>query len=260
MDCSSRICRTLLSKKRLFYLFELFWDFRGQQTGLQQNEVWTKNKGHRCFGQRLGKGSSLVKRQFIFRALVTSFAICWAAWLGTRVCLEIKAIQEVPKVYASLVLKEITRFKPFSKFMFSDQPIYSFHADLPMPPNLAVISLRRLWSGNMDNSRLAAALNEVRPGLIMLGNTPADTPFQSLRIHSGLPGQNSPPLHALQPLRRNHQSIRCESPLALQFKTLFLCLTILETDQKPRVQNFIFLIWTNALLCINDLRHVQFTT
>jgi hypothetical protein len=56
----------------------------------------------------------------------------------------------------SIELKQIERFKPFTTFMFSDDPIYSFHSKIPMPPHLAVISLKRLWTGDMSNARLNA--------------------------------------------------------------------------------------------------------
>jgi hypothetical protein len=46
--------------------------------------------------------------------------------------------------------------------------LYSFHSSIPLPPNLAVVMLKRLWSGDMTNDRIAAELREFKPGLILL--------------------------------------------------------------------------------------------
>ena len=70
--------------------------------------------------------------------LLASFATGAACWMGTRVYLEEASVRNSPRLYSCLVLKEIERFKPFTTFMFSDQPIFSFHAHIPMPPHLAV--------------------------------------------------------------------------------------------------------------------------
>jgi hypothetical protein len=57
------------------------------------------------------------------------------------------------------------RFKPFTKLMFSDQPIYSFYSDVPMPPRLAMLSLKRFWTGDMDNARIGSELKASMPGV-----------------------------------------------------------------------------------------------
>jgi hypothetical protein len=108
------------------------------------------------------------------------FIVCATGWMATRVYLEEEGILKAPKIYTALALKEIERFKPFANFLFSDQPIYSFHADLPMPPHLAVISLKRLWTGEMTNARLVAELEAVKPRLILLGKQTTEVPYQEL--------------------------------------------------------------------------------
>ena len=113
-------------------------------------------------------------------AVAVLFGILAATWMGARVYLEAQAVQRAPMLNSSLVLQEIERFKPYTEFMFSDQPIYSFHADIPMPPHLAVLSLKRHWSGDMSSARLTAELTAIKPGLILLGNTPGEVPFQDL--------------------------------------------------------------------------------
>jgi hypothetical protein len=64
--------------------------------------------------------------------------------------------------------------------MFSDQPIYSFHSDIPMPPHLAVISLKRFWTGDLSSSGLVSELEAVRPGLILITRESHELSYQEL--------------------------------------------------------------------------------
>jgi hypothetical protein len=72
------------------------------------------------------------------------FAVCALPWLGARLYLQESGIRQVPKLYNCGALKEIERFKPFTQFMFTDQPIYPFHSGIPVPPRLAILSLKRI--------------------------------------------------------------------------------------------------------------------
>jgi hypothetical protein len=118
------------------------------------------------------------RRLVIVAAMV--YALGTVAWMGGRVYLQVDGIRHSPKLYASLVLKEIERFKPFTTFMFTDQPVYSFHSGIPVPPHLAIISLKRFWTGDMTNARLVEELKSTRPGLMLLANDTRELPFQEL--------------------------------------------------------------------------------
>jgi hypothetical protein len=63
--------------------------------------------------------------------------------MGARVYLQETSIRQSPRLDSCLVLKEIERFKPFTTFLFAHDPIYSFHSGIPVPPHLAMISLKR---------------------------------------------------------------------------------------------------------------------
>jgi hypothetical protein len=66
--------------------------------------------------------------------------------------------------------------------MFTDQPIYSFHSGIPVPPHLAMLSLKRFWTGEMTNERLVAELESVKPGIMLLANDSKELPYQDLLI------------------------------------------------------------------------------
>jgi len=78
------------------------------------------------------------------------------------------------------VLSEIARFKPFTEWLYADESVYSFHSGIPIPPPLAVIPLKRLWSGDMSSDRLNAELTKYKPGLMVLANDSRERPFQDL--------------------------------------------------------------------------------
>ena len=120
------------------------------------------------------------RRQMGLSSLLGAFAVCAATWMGSRVYLQISGIRHSPQTYKSLLLGQIERLKPFAKYIYTDESIYSFHAGIPMPPDLAVVPLKRLWSGDLTNARVAEKMQEVQPEVILLRNDTREVPFQDL--------------------------------------------------------------------------------
>jgi hypothetical protein len=113
-------------------------------------------------------------------AVASVFVLSAATWMSGRVYLQISTIRHSPQTYNSLVLTEIERFKPFTEFMFTDEGVYSFHAGIPLPPKLAVLSLKRFWSGDMTNERLRSELWDAKPGLFLLKSAMEELPYKDL--------------------------------------------------------------------------------
>jgi hypothetical protein len=107
------------------------------------------------------------------------FGLCAIAWMGARLYLQAQDIRRSPQLHSSLVLREVERFKPFTRFLYADEPVYSFHAGIPMPPQLAVLPLKRFWSGDMTNARFASELAAAKPELLLLRNDTRERPFQA---------------------------------------------------------------------------------
>jgi hypothetical protein len=112
--------------------------------------------------------------------LVSLVLIAAAVWTCGRVYLQIGSIRSAPRIYSDLVIPEISRFKPFTQWLYADEPIYSFHSGIPFPPNLAVIMYKRLWSGDMTNEKITAELTSIKPGLILLKQDTRVVPFKDL--------------------------------------------------------------------------------
>lgn len=113
-------------------------------------------------------------------ALVTVYLLGAVAWMGTRSCLQVMSMRQSPRLFNSPVLAQLQHYKPFTQYLFTTEEVYSFHAGIPLPPHLAEISLKRLWSGDMTNEKIAAELAAVKPGLILVANQSNELPYQDL--------------------------------------------------------------------------------
>ena len=100
--------------------------------------------------------------------------------MSGRLYLQIKTVRASPQTFSSLVFTQINRFKPYTKWFYASDPVYSFHAGIPMPPDLAVVMLKRLWSGEMTNAKIAAEMREIQPGIVLLRNDSRPVPFHDL--------------------------------------------------------------------------------
>jgi dolichyl-phosphate-mannose-protein mannosyltransferase len=117
-----------------------------------------------------------------FWRLVAAIFLTLAAtsWGGMRAYMQIAEIRRAPQTYYALVLNEIQRFKPFTHWIYTDNLTYSFHAGIPVPPQLAVVSLKRIWSGELTLTAVADEVRKFKPGLIALRNDSRPLPFQDL--------------------------------------------------------------------------------
>jgi 4-amino-4-deoxy-L-arabinose transferase-like glycosyltransferase len=102
------------------------------------------------------------------------------AWAGARATIQISSMRHLPKLHAELILREIEAYRPHVEFMYCDESIYSFHADIPMPPNLCVVPFKRFWSGEIFNEQIRRELEQNPPGLMLLKNDTKQKPFSNL--------------------------------------------------------------------------------
>jgi len=139
---------------------------------------WCAAIGIAGLWQRMGR-----RRSVGLGLLLGVFGLAAMAWMGARVYLQVASIRRSPQIHSALVLTEVERLKPFTKFMYTDDPVYSFHTGIPLPPKLGVISLKRFWSGDLTNVRLAQEMEAVKPGILLITNNTRELPFNEL-IHA----------------------------------------------------------------------------
>ena len=84
---------------------------------------------------------------------------------------------------------KMTKFAPETHWVVTDLPMYAFRARLPVPPNLAVFSQKRVETGNLTEEQLLETIKEWNPEQVLLGR------FQFPRVEAYL-RQNYRIVHA----------------------------------------------------------------
>ncbi|MBD2452258.1 glycosyltransferase family 39 protein [Nostoc sp. FACHB-152] len=66
------------------------------------------------------------------------------------------------------IMQLVTKYKDSTQWVFTDRPIYAFYAGLRVPPEMAVMSYKRLNSGSLSSQKLLTILQQYRPEQIVL--------------------------------------------------------------------------------------------
>jgi hypothetical protein len=111
---------------------------------------------------------------------IVLFIVLAATWMGLRVYSQVLSVQALPRTFSSLVIAEAQRYKPYTHWLYADNVALSFHTDIPMPPSMAVVPLKRLWAGEMTADRMAEEFNRYQPELAILNNDNTDNPFRNV--------------------------------------------------------------------------------
>jgi 4-amino-4-deoxy-L-arabinose transferase-like glycosyltransferase len=64
---------------------------------------------------------------------------------------------------------KMLKFAPETKWVVTDLTMYAFRARLPVPPNLAVFSLKRVQTGNLTEAQVLDTIREYNPEQVLLG-------------------------------------------------------------------------------------------
>ncbi|MFQ4143237.1 ArnT family glycosyltransferase [Chlorogloeopsis sp. ULAP02] len=66
------------------------------------------------------------------------------------------------------LMQLVLRYKDSTNWIFTDRPIYAFYARLCVPPEIAVMSYKRLNSGELTSQEILSVLQKYRPEQIVL--------------------------------------------------------------------------------------------
>lgn len=80
----------------------------------------------------------------------------------------VRTILRSPRAAENPLLAQITQLRDQTRWMYSEQVIYAFHARIPVPPALAVITLKRFWSGQMSMASILELLKRYQPEQLLL--------------------------------------------------------------------------------------------
>jgi len=83
---------------------------------------------------------------------------------------EKSSISSTPRAaYEDRVMRRINQYAPQTHWIVTDLPMYAFRAGLLVPPNLAVISWKRLAAGDLSEADILATIQEFEPEQVLLG-------------------------------------------------------------------------------------------
>jgi hypothetical protein len=66
-------------------------------------------------------------------------------------------------------MKRMERYSPETEWVVTDLPMYAFRVGLPVPPNLAVFTSKRVASGNIDEEAVIDTIKELKPRQVLMG-------------------------------------------------------------------------------------------
>ncbi|HSR48587.1 MAG TPA: glycosyltransferase family 39 protein [Anaerolineales bacterium] len=82
------------------------------------------------------------------------------------------------------LLAAIYRYADETNWIFTDRPIFAFAAEIPVPPNLAVISQKRMLTGGLTEEEIAATLQAFSPEMILIGRFDLPSVREYMRIRN----------------------------------------------------------------------------
>ena len=100
-------------------------------------------------------------------ALVTAYG-------GDRLVSEVKRIRDLPRVQESALVAKMRLYADRTRWVFTRETIYVFHAGLIVVPELGVLSRKRFWSGQITDEQIWAMVKRYRPEQLLLAGEPLE--------------------------------------------------------------------------------------
>jgi len=81
-----------------------------------------------------------------------------------------RSLKGVPLSSELYIVKNILKYKPYTRWMVTDMPIFAFYAGIPVIPELVLIGHKRSFTDNKGQKYFLRKLKEYKPELILLSN------------------------------------------------------------------------------------------
>ena len=78
------------------------------------------------------------------------------------------ALQSAQPAREQVILDEIAPYRAQVQWMFTDLPMFAFQSEILVPPELAVLTSKRLASGELPQAEIARLVTAYRPEIILL--------------------------------------------------------------------------------------------
>jgi 4-amino-4-deoxy-L-arabinose transferase-like glycosyltransferase len=80
----------------------------------------------------------------------------------------IRAIRQAPRASDSVVLAKMNQYADRTHWVYVQPVIYPFHAGLAVPPEVAVVMLKRYWSGQITPEQIVETCRRYKPEQLLL--------------------------------------------------------------------------------------------
>jgi len=133
--------------------------------------AWANAAG-RAFRVRLQTYGCLAGGSLLL-ALVTAYG-------GDRLWSEAERIHSLPRVEESGLVAKMRQYADRTRWVYTRETIYPFHAGLLVVPELAVLSKKRFWSGQITDEQIWATVRRYRPEQLLLDGRPREPTVQDV--------------------------------------------------------------------------------
>jgi hypothetical protein len=101
-----------------------------------------------------------------------------------RLAAAARVIRSSPAILNDPMLRHIDQYRDRTKWIYAQPIIYPFHARLRAPPELAVVTLKRYWSGQISSQDILAWLRRRQPEQVLLFKASLDADWSDfLQAH-----------------------------------------------------------------------------
>lgn len=77
-------------------------------------------------------------------------------------------MRQAPRASDSVVLAKMKQYAGRTRWVYVQPVIYPFHAGLAVPPELAVVMLKRYWSGQITPEQIVETCRRYKPEQLLL--------------------------------------------------------------------------------------------
>jgi hypothetical protein len=83
------------------------------------------------------------------------------AYGGRRLVSDVESIRELPRAHESRLLAKMRQYAARTRWVYTQETVYPFHAGLIVVPELAVLPRKRFWSGQITNEQIWATIKRL---------------------------------------------------------------------------------------------------
>lgn len=164
-----------------------FWTFHFEHVAVPL--AWLAAIGLNVIWKRIWLQATFMRRHAAWSTLVVIFMA--SSWLSASLAAWVYKVQNAAITIAArdsspefAITSKMKDYDSVTRWVFADYPMYAFHAGLPMPPDLVVLSFKRFASGQLSEDELMRRLDKYQPEQIILRS-----PRFHRMLNSRLPGQ-----------------------------------------------------------------------